>query len=121
MSMANTEQQTAISFAQSILQLIGQLQEVRNQVASLTIQYTDLAPTSIWSNMATFAWNADGSAGTADGTPNTAHPISVSGLNRSEAQLAAGVQLLADFQTFVAGEALSATSSRNATIDQLVG
>ena len=119
--MANTEQQTAINFAQSVLQLTGQLQSVRNQVAAMVIQYADIAPTTIWSNLATFAWNADGSAGAADGTPNTAHPISVSALNRSEAQLAAGVQLLADFQTFVAGGALTATSSRNATIDQLVG
>jgi hypothetical protein len=87
----------------------------------MVIQYADIAPTTIWSNLATFAWNADGSTGAADGTPNTAHPISVSGLNRSEAQLAAGVQLLADFQTFVAGGALTGTASRNATIDQLVG
>jgi len=119
--MANTEQATAINYAQSILQLLGQLQAVRNQVAAMVITYADLAPSTIWNNLATFAWNADGSAGTADGTPNTAHPISVSGLNRSEVQLAAGVQLLADFQTFVAGGALAATSSRNATIDQLVG
>ena len=87
----------------------------------MVITYGDLSPATIWSNLATFPWNSDGSAGTADNTPNQSHPISVAGLNRSEVQLAAGVQLLADFQTFVAGGALSATSSRNATIDQLVG
>jgi hypothetical protein len=119
--VANTQQQTAVNYSQSILQLLGQLQSVRNQVAAMVITYTDLSPTTVWSNLATFAWNADGSAGTADGAPNTAHPISVSGLNRSEAQLAAGVQLLSDFQTFASGGALAATGSRNATIDQLVG
>lgn len=119
--MAATTQQTAINFATNMIGMAGQIQTLRSQLAGLTIQYTDISPVATWQAMATFAWNTDGSAGAVDGTPVNSHPISVGSLNRSEAQLAAMVQFLADFTTFMAGGALGATSSRNVIIDQIVG
>ena len=119
--MAATTQQTAINFATSMMSMAAQIQSVRSQLAAMTIQYTDIAPVPLWQAMATFAWNPDGSVGAADGTPVNSHPISVGGLNRSEAQLATMVQFLADFNTFMTGGALGATTSRNVIIDQIVG
>ncbi len=119
--MAVTTQQSAINFATTMMTMAAQIQAVRSQLAAMIIQYTDLAPVTIWQNCDTFAWNTDGSPGAADGTLVNSHPISVGSLNRSESQLAAMVQFLADFNTFMTGGALSATSSRNIIIDQIVG
>ena len=71
--------------------------------------------------MATFAWNADGSAGTADSSPTSGHPIGYQSLNLSETQLSAMLTFAGDFITFMSGGSLTSTTSRNTTIDGILG
>ncbi len=119
--MALTQQQAAIAFATSLQGFAASLQELRSTVSVMNQINTSNNYNTEFLAMATFAWNADGSAGAADSSPVSTHPISVGGINRSENQLLGLVYMLSDFQTFLAGGALAATGSRNATIDQIVG
>ncbi len=121
MAIGDTEQQNAVNFANQLAIFAANLQNLRGLVSSLQQVNASVNYNTIFLQLATFAWNADGSAGAADSSPIATHPISAGGINRSENQLLGMTYMLTDFQTFLSGGALSATGSRSATIDQMVG
>jgi hypothetical protein len=121
--MAN-KQDKAISQANALISLVGQFQSLRSAVNEYVNQYNSEAYNTVWNALATAAQNTDGSLGTADGTPNVAHPIDtrvVTALSRavSANQLISAVTYFMDYQKFLTNQAVS-TTQRSQTIDDLV-
>lgn len=116
--MANTKQTGAVNAAIQLVGLAQQFQSIRAAAKAFVDQYNSEGWNNFWNAMATYVINADGSVGTADGSPNVAHPISVSGVNKSATSLIAGVTLLQDFLNFCQNAPV-ATAQRSQTIDDL--
>lgn len=73
--MSATPQSQAVNGVNDLLFVMQQLQQVRATVDNYLRQWTANGYATLWNAMATTAQNADGSLGTADGSPNTAHVI----------------------------------------------
>src|SRR4029077_14269975 len=121
--MAATPQSQAINGANDLLFVMQQLQQVRATVDNYVRQYTASNYSAAWNAAATAAQNTDGSLGTADGTPNTAHPIHTRlagaanlSIPISAANLVNGVALLQALQAFFTNGAV-ATSNRDAVLN----
>lgn len=119
--MATTQQSAAVNGLNGVFNLAQQMISLRAQVNDFILKYNDNSWSTVWSNLATAALNADGSLGTADGSPNTSHPINtglVSGLqsDQSATNYINLVALLEAFQSFLTNQAV-ATSNRNAILD----
>lgn len=123
--MANTtKQQTAIAMAATLISLNQQLQALRNSAAAFIQANTDFSPDTLWRQMTTAAVNADGSISiTPDESPTLTNPITVSGLNRAEADLLTGLTLMIELGEFLGGTLPTnrAATNRNPTIDTLAG
>ena len=116
--MANTKQTGAVNAATQLVGLAQQFQSIRAAAKAFVDQYNSEGWNNFWNAMATAAVNADGSLGAADGSPNTAHPITVGNVNKSATSLIAGVTLLQDFLNFCQNGVV-ATAQRSQTIDDL--
>ena len=113
-----SKQQSAINAAQNLAGLMGQFVALRQGAKAFVDAYNSEAYNTTWTNMATAALNADGSIGTADGTPNTAHPITVGNIYKSETQLVAAVVCLQQFINFCSNQAVT-TGNYNQSMDDL--
>jgi hypothetical protein len=117
--MPGATQTEAINFANALVSVAGQFQALRQVCADLVKKYNSEAYNTIWNAMTTAALNANGTLATNDGTPNTAHPINVSGMPvRSATQLIDMVTFLNDFNSFLNNAAVG-TAQRSQTIDDL--
>jgi hypothetical protein len=114
---------TALAMANQLIALSAQFKSIYDQMVAFNTRNTDLSPDTQWRQMATAAVNADGSIGTADGTPVLAHPITVGGLNRAEADLLPGLTFVGELIQFVNGTLPTARAQVNrlAIIDTLTG
>lgn len=124
--MADTKQSKAIAAANNALAIAQQLSNIRNAINILLTENTNNGYTTTWSSFATAPFNADGSLGTADSTPNTAHPIDtrVTGLAGlanavSETQLANLVLAFQQLQNFFGNTAVT-TNTYGQFVDQSV-
>jgi len=118
-----TKQTAAVNGANLLFSLMKQLQNFRAQVNDFVTQYNDNNWGAIWNAWPTAALATDGSLGTADGTPNTLHPIdtriaALANLASPNAanDLTSAVTALQAFQSFLTNAAVS-TANRNAVID----
>ena len=100
-----------------------QIQQVRATVDNFVRQYTAINYSTEWNAFPTAPQNTDGSLGTADGTPNTAHPVDtrVAAMANLQVPLSAtnlvnGVALLQALQAFFTNQ-IVATSNRDAILN----
>lgn len=123
MATNNTQ---AIQIANGLISCANQLLALYNQIGVLNTAWTDDAVANTLNAMTTVALNSDGTQGTADSTPNVAHPISLTvypTLNRSISanQLASLNTVLGTITTLVNGSAVSAQSGFRAIINNATG
>jgi hypothetical protein len=78
--MTTTLESQAIGVANTLLMTAQSLVALVNTINATSTEYTQLTLGTVFSAMATAAVNADGSLGTADATPNAAHPINPAAL-----------------------------------------
>ena len=107
-----TPNDRAINAANNLLNLANQLESLLQQCSAYSTQYTEQSWTTVWSALTTTATNADGTLGTVDGSPNTAHVIDTRvypTLNKavSETQLANAFNAIGAFVTLMTGGAAS--------------
>jgi hypothetical protein len=121
--MANaTQQSAAVNAANALGDLIvNQLLTLRSAVNEYVTKYNDANFSAVWNALPTAPANTDGSLGTADGSPNVAHPIDtrvVSTLRypRSADDYVNAVAALQALQNFFTGGVV-ATLNRNQVLD----
>jgi len=122
--MAQLQSDTAVKYANQVVGLAAQLANIRDQVNALLALNSVQPLGNLWNALNTTAQAADGTLGTADGAPNTAHPIDTRvyaalGKAVSATALSNGLQLLTEFQTFSTGATTASDASRPAFIDTL--
>src|SRR5579859_8118295 len=116
-----TKQSAAVNGANALGALVQSLLSVRSQVNEFVSKYNDENWSAVWNALPTAPANADGSLGTADGTPNNAHPIDtriISGLTFPVAanDLMNAVAAIEALQNYFTGGAVGALN-RNAVLD----
>lgn len=120
--MARLTSDIAIDYANQIIALATQLRNIRALIAEIVTLNVTSPFGNLWATFATTNTNADGTLATADSTPNVAHPIDprvYTGLTRAvkSGDLTNALQLIVDFQAFMAGTALVANGARPANIN----
>lgn len=118
--MPDTVQTQCVNLAVNIINTAQALRSLRNQWNQIVDEYNKLGASTVWSAMATAALNADGSIGTADGTSNTAHPITVGNIYRSESDLVSGIVMFQQLQNFFANSAVT-TGDYLSTLSKMAG
>lgn len=73
--MSANQQSQAIADANAIMGLAVQLVGLYNAITSANQAWNDHSALTVLQAMGTVAQNADGSLGTADGSPNAIHPL----------------------------------------------
>lgn len=122
--MPTLQSDIAVQYANQLIGLAQQLRSIRAAVSEIvTINATNPLG-NLFTVLNTAALAADGSLGTADtpGTPVSGHPIDTRlypGLSRAvkSGDLTNALQLVVDFNSFMAGTALSSNGARPANID----
>jgi hypothetical protein len=105
-----SKQQTAIAAAQTVASLMQQLRSIHDAVNAFMATNTNNSYDTTWVAFPTTVFASDGTVGTADGTPNNAHPISVpvaTPLLVSRNDLLTAVGCLTNFQSFMTGVAVT--------------
>jgi hypothetical protein len=120
--MSQLQSDTAITYANQTMNLVQQLRILRVSVAELMTINANNPLGNLWNPLKTTGTNADGTLGTADGTPVVTNPIDsriYPALSReaSATAIEAALQILVDFNTFLNGTALSANAARPAQIN----
>lgn len=100
-------QARAIYVAQQLSINLGMLKSANNNLQDLYNQYNNEGLSAVWAAMATAAQNTDGSLGAADGSPNSAHPITVGNINKSQAKLVAGITCAIQLNNFITNQAVT--------------
>lgn len=121
--MSTDKKKEAIKSADDLISLMEQFSELRRETGEFINRYNSENYSTIWGALPTAALNADGSLGTEDAQPNTAHPIDtriVTDLTRActQGQLIAAVTFIMDYQKFLTNQAVS-TSQRSQSVDDL--
>lgn len=105
-----TPQTQAIQIANTVISTAAQVQTLYQNIGNLIQQYNDIGASTYWAQFSTCATNSDGSLGSADGSPNTAHVMDtrvVTGINRaiSANALSALVSVYESFKNSLDGTA----------------
>lgn len=124
--MAATVQSQAIQNANTIMSLAAQLLALSSAITQVGNAWTDDSSANTLNAMATVALNTDGSQGTADGSPNNAHPLSLTlfpTLTRSISsnQIASMLTVLQTIPTLVGGSAVGAQAGMRAILNSATG
>jgi hypothetical protein len=124
--MATTAQSQSIQVANGLISCAQQAMVLYQTLSQLQQQWTDDSVAAIIAAMGTVATNADGSLGTADGTPNVAHPIDPSkypAVTRaiSSTQIGQIKTVLDGFVTYVNGSAVTTQSGARAILNAAIG
>jgi len=124
--MSATPQSQAIQVANQLMSLSQQLLGIYQQMVILDAAWSDDAVATIVAAMATTALNADGSPGTADGTPNVAHPINLvtyPSLQRavSSTQIAQAKTIMDGIVNYVGGSAVTTQAGARAILNAVTG
>jgi hypothetical protein len=120
-----TKQDSAVSFANQLMSLAQQAQQLRGALAEAVKRYNSENYSAVWSAMATAAQNADGSLGQADATPQAGHPLDTrvyGNLSKAvtAAMLTALITFAGDYANFL-GNVSPGASQRSQTLDDLAG
>jgi hypothetical protein len=123
-----TQQSQAIQNANQVISLAQQLLNLYISITAVNNAWNDDGSLTVIQNLATCALNADGSLGTADGTPNNQHPIDTrvvanAALQRavSENTIASCLTQLNNIVSFINGNAVSATPGVRSLLNQVTG
>lgn len=73
----NTPQNNAIASAQALASIMGQYISLMNSINAYLTDYNINVWDTYWAQLPTAAVSADGTIGSADGTPTSTHPITV--------------------------------------------
>lgn len=124
--MTATLQSQALQVANQLMSLSQQLLGIYQQMVILDAAWSDDAAATVIAAMATTALNADGSAGTADATPNAAHPINLvtyPTLSRavSSTQIAQAKTIMDGIVAYVGGQAVSTQVGARAILNAVTG
>lgn len=96
-----TKQDHAVTTANDVVAFAQTLETILDQARSLSARITAQDYITVWQSLSTAPWNADGTLGTADSTPNNVHPITVGGINLAANDLIGVVYDINDFITFM--------------------
>src|SRR5690242_4586796 len=110
--MAATQNSQAIQVANQIISLSQQLLSLYQQMVVIDAAWSDNGIAATIAAMATTAVGSDGQPGAADGSPNTAHPISLAtypALLRavSSTQIGRAKTIMDGIVNYVGGQAVS--------------
>lgn len=124
--MASGPQSQAIGVANTLIANAQQLIAIYQSMVALDAAWTDVAAANTLAAMSTVVLGTDGTVGTADGSPNVAHPISPTlypGLTRliSSNQIAQLKTILDGVVTYVGGGAVSTQASARPILNVAVG
>lgn len=121
--MGTTPQTQAIQVANGLISAAQQLMAVYALMQQLDAQWTDQNVATIVAALATAVENADGSIGTADASPNVAHPITSVLLSRaiSSTQIGQLKTILDGIVTYVNGGAVTTQAGARAILNVAVG
>lgn len=122
--MPATKQSQAVNAANALANLMVSVQSLRTQAKDFVQQYSNQSYVAVWNALPTAPVNADGSLGTADGSPVTSNPIDtriVTALNKSVSATgyANAEAVLTAFLTMLDGSAAVAQLNRGASVDAL--
>ena len=123
--MSATKQSQAISLANELIGLAGQLQSVNFTSSNLSQRYGNQGTQGVLNALPTCALNADGTLGAADVTPVAGNPIDtrvVTGLNRActAQHLIAVKNIMNEFIAFMSNAAV-VTKDRSGPTDVILG
>jgi|SRR5262252_6017693 len=123
-----TVQSQAIQNANTITQLAAQLLNLYIAIQNVSNAWTDDGTANAINAFPTAPQNTDGSLGTADTTPNNAHPIDTrvsqfTALQRtlSANQYASTLTILQNVVNYVNGQAVAATPGVRGILNQATG
>lgn len=108
--MQQTKQAAAIAAAQSVADYMRQLAGLHDAINGFMTTYTSNSYDTTWQSLPTTVFATDGTVGTADGTPNNAHPIGVPSaapLLMARNDLLTAVGCLTNFQSYMTGVAVT--------------
>ncbi len=114
-----TQQDNAIQAARDVISFAAQFRDLRNAQKAFQDRNTSANYITILNALPTFAWNTDGSAGAADGSPNNTHPISTDGLNVAANDVLGLLYMVADFISFMENGTVS-QSNRVGVIEKVL-
>ncbi len=122
----SNQQTQAIANANQVIALAQQLVGLYNSINQLNNSWNDDLSLTTLQNMATCAQNPDGTLGAADASPVSSHPINTNTyttLSRpiSANSLASILTQLNNINSFINGNALSATPGVRSVLDSVVG
>lgn len=120
--MSVLQSDVAVNNSNQVITLVQQMAALGKQAAAIMAVNTSSPIANLWNVLNTTVLASDGTLGTADGTPNTAHPVDprvYPAISRtvSPTGLTQALQVLADFNTFMAGTAVSANAARPAQVN----
>jgi hypothetical protein len=122
-----TRQDKAVAAANQLIGIANQLALLRAQINDYVTTYNNEAYSTTWGAFPTAAQNADGSLGTADGTPTAGHPIDTRVANVglltkavTAAMLSSMVTCLQQLQNFFSNATVT-TGNYNQSINDLAG
>lgn len=124
--MFGTPSSQAIQTANQLISLSQQLLAIYQQMLVIDAAWTDDTVATTVAAMSTTTLNADGSIGTADSTPNVAHPMSLTvypTLSRaiSSNQLGQAKTILDGIVNYVGGTAVTTQVGARAILNAVTG
>lgn len=124
--MAATQQSQSIQVANNLCAAASNFLAVFQQMVGLDAAWTDNGVAAVLAALPTAALNADGSLGTADGSPNVAHPIDtriVTSLQHmlSSNQIGSLKTILDELVSYVNGSAVATQAGARAIINAGIG
>lgn len=124
--MTTTPNTQAIQVANQLMSLSQQLIGIYQQMVVLDAAWSDDSVATTIAAMTTTALNSDGTLGTADGSPNVAHPISLTAyptLSRavSSNQLGQAKTIMDGIVAYVGGSAVSTQAGARAILNAVSG
>jgi hypothetical protein len=126
--MAATPQSATIQVANLLISEANQIISLYNSHVALKAQWTEQGIANLLNALATAALNTDGSFGTADGSPNVAHPIDTrvaanAALTKSLSsnQLTSIKSLMDAIVSLIDANAVSAQTGAHGILNQAIG
>lgn len=98
-----TQEIQAANLANTMIALVAELQQIATAVTSCSNQWTNLSAANLLNAFPTAPLSSTGGIGSADGSPNTAHPINVTVSPGSEINRAISANNLASMLTYLQG------------------
>lgn len=124
--MAVQQSDVSVNNANQIIGLVQQMKSLRAAIADLLVVNTNNPLGTLFNAMPTTVLNADGTLGTADGTPTSGHyvdPRAAANINISRVvkntDLTNGLQAVVNLNSFLAGQAVAANASMPQFLDAL--